>query len=121
MAPRQPLEALLGALVHVEQPKLEVQHGLAGDAEPEMPGLDDAGVHGSHRHLEHALAGDRPERMRRGHELPEVTGKSLDGTSPADMKYDAYQASRRRRSPDAPKKKVASARGSAACASSTAA
>ncbi len=63
MAPRQPLEALLDALVDVEQPKLEVQDRFAGHAEPEVPGLDDAGVNGSDRHLEHALAGHGPERM----------------------------------------------------------
>ena len=63
MTPRQPLESLLGPLVHVEQPKLEVQDGLAGHAEPEVPGLDDAGVNGSHGHLEHTLAGHGPERM----------------------------------------------------------
>ena len=70
VTPRQPLEALLGALVHVEQPKLQVQHGLAGDAKPEVPGLDDAGVHGPHRHLEHTFAGHGPERV----EIPSTRG-----------------------------------------------
>ena len=61
--PRQAFEALLDALVDVEEPELQVQHRLARDAEPEMARLDHAGVHGSHRHLEHALAGDGPERV----------------------------------------------------------
>ena len=63
MPPGQALEALLGALVHVEQPELQVEHRFAGDAEPEMARLDDACMDGTDRHLEHALAGDRAKRM----------------------------------------------------------
>ena len=65
--------------MHVEQPKLQVQHGLAGDAKPKVSGLDDARVHGSHRDLEHAFASHGPERV----EVPadardhRVAGKSL--------------------------------------------
>ena len=65
VTPREPLESFLRSLVDVEQPKLEVQDGLAGHAEPEMPWLDDPGVNGSDRHLEHTLAGHGPKRMGR--------------------------------------------------------
>ena len=63
MTPRQSLESLLRSLVDVEQPKLEVQDGFAGHAKPKMPGLDDAGVNRSDRHLEHTLAGHGSEWM----------------------------------------------------------
>ena len=66
VAPGQPLEALLDALVHVEQPELEVEDRLSGDSESEMAGLDDAGVDRPHREVEDALARDRPIRA----ELP---------------------------------------------------
>ncbi len=63
VSPRQPLEALLDSLVNVEEPELQIQHRLAGHAKPEVSGLDDARVHRADRHLEHAFAGHRPERM----------------------------------------------------------
>jgi hypothetical protein len=61
--PRQALESLFGALVDVEQAQLQVQDGLAGDAESEMPGLDDTGVDRSDGNLEDAFTGDGPERV----------------------------------------------------------
>jgi hypothetical protein len=64
VTPRQPFESLLDPLVHVEQPELKVQHRLAGDAESEVPRLDDSRVHRAHRNLEHAFTGDGSERMR---------------------------------------------------------
>ena len=51
----------LRALVRVKKPDLEVEHRFAGDAEPEMARLDDAGMHRPHRHLEHAFAFDLAE------------------------------------------------------------
>ena len=60
---RQALEALLDALVNVEQPELQVQHGFARDAKSEVPRLDHARMHGPDGHLEYAFAGDRAERV----------------------------------------------------------
>ena len=65
VTPRQPLEALLRALVHVEEAELQVEDGLAGHAEVEVARLDDAGVHRPHRHVEDALAGHRAEGVER--------------------------------------------------------
>src|SRR5205814_7608444 len=58
------LEQLLGALVHEAEPRLEIHDRLAFDAEAEVAGLDDAGVHRPHRDLEDAFAFDPPERKR---------------------------------------------------------
>jgi len=55
---RQRLEELLGALVDEAEPRLEVHDRLALDAEPEMAGLDDPGVHRADGDLEDALALD---------------------------------------------------------------
>ena len=55
MTPWQSLEALLDALVDVEEPQLEVQHGLSSHAKPKMTGLDDASVDRPHRNLEDVL------------------------------------------------------------------
>ncbi len=52
----QGLEALLNPLVHVAESLLEAQHALAHHREPEMPRLDDACMHGPHRHFVHAFA-----------------------------------------------------------------
>ena len=78
MAPRQPLEALLDALVDVEEPKLQVEDRLAGDAEPEVPGLDDARVDRPHREMEDALAGHGPI----GAELPSHARHGLAVSEP---------------------------------------
>ena len=64
MTPRQAFEALLGSLMHVEEPELKAQHRLTGHAKPKVAGLDDPRMHGSHGHLEHAFTGDRPERVK---------------------------------------------------------
>ena len=52
----QVLEQFFGALVHVEHAQLQIEHRLAGHAEQEVPGLDDARVHRADRHLENAFA-----------------------------------------------------------------
>ena len=65
VTPRQALEELLRALVRVEEAELQVEDRLAGDAEEEVAGLDDAGVHRPHRHLEDAFAGHRAEGVER--------------------------------------------------------
>src|SRR5215831_3161048 len=54
----QRLEALLDAFVDVTQAFLESEHLLADDLKPEMPRLDDAGVHGTDGNLVHAVARD---------------------------------------------------------------
>ena len=59
---RQLRETPLDALVHVAEPLLEPQHLLADDREPEVAWLDDARVHGPHRHLVHAVTGDAHKR-----------------------------------------------------------
>ena len=64
VAPRELLEALLDALVDVEEPELQVQHRFSGHPEAEVPRLDDAGMHGPDRHLEHPFAKHRAERVR---------------------------------------------------------
>src|SRR5206468_449275 len=64
VTPRESLEALFDALVHVEQSKLQVQHGLAGHTKAKVSGLDDAGMHGSHRYLEDALASHGTKRVK---------------------------------------------------------
>ena len=64
MTPRQPLEALLGPLVHVEEPELKVQHRLAGDAKSKVARLDDPRMDGSDGHLEHAFTGHGSERVK---------------------------------------------------------
>ena len=78
------LEQLLGALVGVEEPDLEVEHRLAGHAEEEVAGLDDAGMDGAHRDLEDAFALDLAElvalageRRQRGAEV-EVLAEGID-------------------------------------------
>ena len=74
-AERQRLEELLGALVDEAQPRLEVDDRLALDAEAEVAGLDDAGVHRADRDLEEALALDATE----GERLARVDQKSPRG------------------------------------------
>ena len=64
MTPRQPFEALLDALMHVEEPELKVQHRLTGDAKSKVAGLDDPRVDGSDGHLEHAFTGHGSERVK---------------------------------------------------------
>ena len=51
----------LDALVHVTKSRLEANDRLAVRGETEMPGLDDARVHGTHRNLVQALAFGRQE------------------------------------------------------------
>ena len=71
---RQRREELFGALVGEAEPRLEVHDRLALDAEPEVAGLDDPGVHRSDRDLEDAFALDAAE----GEGLalvPEVTAR----------------------------------------------
>ncbi len=63
-AGRAPLEELLGALVGEVQSRLHVDDRLAHDAEAEVPGLDDPGVHGSDRDLVHPLPADLGEWER---------------------------------------------------------
>ncbi len=46
----------LGSFVGVEMAQFEVEHGVADDAEAEMPGLDDARVNRANRHLADPLA-----------------------------------------------------------------
>src|SRR5439155_26988755 len=53
-----------GALVDEAEPRLEVHDRLALDAEPEMSGLDDPGVHRADDDLEDALAPDAAEGER---------------------------------------------------------
>src|SRR3989304_2463588 len=50
---RKPLEALLDSLVDVEQPKLQVQNGLARDTESKVTWLRGARVNGTHGGLEY--------------------------------------------------------------------
>ena len=57
-------EQPVDALVHVAEPLLQPRHRLAVDAEAEMAGLDDAGVHRADRNLVQALALDRQEIVR---------------------------------------------------------
>ena len=48
----QPLDTLVG----VSEPLFQPDHGLAACRKPEMPGLDDSGVHGTDRDLMQAIA-----------------------------------------------------------------
>ena len=57
-------EEFLDPLVDETQARLEVDDGLAFDAEAEVPGLDDARVHRAHRNLVDALAPDLLEGER---------------------------------------------------------
>jgi hypothetical protein len=52
-------------LVRVEEAELQIEDGLAGHAEVEVAGLDDAGVDRPHRHVEDPLAGHRAEGVER--------------------------------------------------------
>ena len=52
-----------GALVHIAETLLQAHHRLPARREPEMAGLDDAGVHGTHRNPVQALAFGRQERI----------------------------------------------------------
>src|ERR1051325_2180482 len=61
MRDRDVLKEFLGSLVSVKQADLEIEDGLAGDAEEEVARLDDAGMDRPDRHLEHALAFDLAE------------------------------------------------------------
>ena len=61
---RPALEQLLDALVGEEQLALERDDPLAGDVEPEMPRLDDAGVNRPDRDLEDSFALDASHRVR---------------------------------------------------------
>ena len=62
---RQPVfEQLLRPLMREVQARFHVDDRLAHHAEPEMPGLDHAGVYRSDRDFVHALAADRLERKR---------------------------------------------------------
>ena len=94
VAPRQPLEALLGALVHVEEPQLEIENRLTGDAEPEMAWLDDARVDRPHREMEDALAGHRtigpelPSHARHGLPLVEVLPQRPSALRPIVVEGD---------------------------------
>ena len=96
MTPRQPLEALLGAFVNVEEPKLKVEHGLTGDAKAEVPGLDDACVHRPDWNLEHALACDWskwvgvPWNARHHRVGREVLAKRPRAVGPVIVKSDAH-------------------------------
>src|SRR4030095_9566021 len=97
MTPRQSLEALLGALMHVEEPELKVQHRLTGNAKPKVAGLDNSCVHGSHGYLEHAFTGYGPERVK----IPchawhdgvarEVLAKGPEPLGPIVMESDAHR------------------------------
>ena len=60
----RPGEELLDAAVDEPQPRLQVQDGLADDGEPEVAGLDHAGVHRADRDLVHPGALDGAERVR---------------------------------------------------------
>ena len=56
MVDRDILKELLGAFMRVEQPDLQVEDRLAGDAEQKMSRLDDARMHRANGHLEHTFA-----------------------------------------------------------------
>ena len=56
------LEEFLEAAVHEPQPRLQAQHRLADDGEPEVAGLDQPGVHGADRDLVHPGSFDGEER-----------------------------------------------------------
>src|SRR5437667_3689440 len=57
-------EELLGALVREIQTCLHVDDGLAHHVEAEVPGLDDARVHGADRNLVDAFAADGGKEKR---------------------------------------------------------
>ena len=57
----QPLDALVG----VSQPLFQPDHGLPAGGKPEMPGLDDSGMHGTDRDLVQAVAFRRQEAIGR--------------------------------------------------------
>ena len=56
----------LDAFVHIAEPLLQPYHVLAIGGEAEMPGLDDAGMHGPDRNLVQAFAFHRQKGVRRG-------------------------------------------------------
>ncbi|MEI2732366.1 MAG: hypothetical protein V9G08_10275 [Dermatophilaceae bacterium] len=60
------LEELFDPAVDEPQPGLHPQDGLADDGEAEVPGLDEAGMHRSHRDLVHPVAADLEEGKRAG-------------------------------------------------------
>ena len=64
----RPFRGAFEAAVFVEQPRVEVQYPIADDVESEVPGLDDAGVDRSDRHLVRVVPahrhGPRFERRR---------------------------------------------------------
>ncbi len=69
------LEQLLDPPVHVPQPGLQPDDGLADHGEPEMPRLDQPGVHRPDRDLVHAVPGHREESEVTGRaELRDVAG-----------------------------------------------
>ena len=53
---RRAFEEGLRSFVGIEMPQFQVKHSVANDTETKMPGLDDARVHRSDRHLANALA-----------------------------------------------------------------
>ena len=57
----EPLDALVG----ISQPLLQPDHGLAAGGKPEMPGLDNSGMHGTDRDLVQAVAFRRQEAIGR--------------------------------------------------------
>src|SRR5262249_21952052 len=65
---------LLETAVRVEQPRVEVEHGVADGAEPEVTWLDDPGMDGANRDLEHALS------------LDDEVGKLLGGLARGDLR-----------------------------------
>src|SRR6266446_8086967 len=56
----------LDSLVHVAEPGFEPYDRLAVRSEPEVPGLDDACVHGTHGNLVQAFALGGQERVTAG-------------------------------------------------------
>jgi hypothetical protein len=93
--PGEPLEALLDSLVDVEEPELQVQHRLTGHPEAKVARLDDAGMDGSYRYFEDALAGHRTKRVSRSADpcdsrvVWEVLAKRPGLVRPVVMQRDA--------------------------------